>query len=62
MDAISFVILNFIEHELIDELPMSAQSQVCMLTKQSGLLVGEMRLWMYEGATRDGAYSAMSVP
>ena len=42
VDAIAIVMIDFVKHQFIDELPVSAQTKVCVLAEQPGLLVGEM--------------------
>ena len=46
MDAISFLVMNFIQFKLVDELPVSAHPQVGVLAKQRGLFVGKVCLGM----------------
>jgi hypothetical protein len=48
VNPIPFLILDLIELEFINELPVSAQSKISVLAQQPGSFIREVRLGVYE--------------
>jgi hypothetical protein len=49
VDAVADKMMNFVEGEFINELPVAAQAKICVLPEQSSFLFSEMRLRMNQG-------------